>query len=332
VRYVLEGSIRRAGPRVRITAQLIEATAGGHVWAERFEDNFTDLFELQDRITERVVGALEPNLQKAEIARATSKPTGNLDAYDLYLRSLHQLYPMTAESNAEARRLLKLAIAKDARFGLAKAAYARTITNAVIHGWIVWGGPEMLDGIASARSAIAESRDDPLALAYAGFAVARMGHDLDAATTALDRAITLNPNSAMVLSVYGWTRNLLGEFPEAREAFVRAIRLSPLDVNLPSYLTGLSMALAFGEPPLLGEAFQLTEKVLEATPTHYGSLQRRIELLVMQGKIAEAQEAARHFISLYPNASISAWRRRLPHRPEIVEKMTALYRAAGIPE
>jgi adenylate cyclase len=107
VRYVLEGSIRRAAGRVRIAAQLIDATTGGHVWAERFEDSNTDLFALQDRITEHVVGALEPGLQKAEIARAMGKPTESLDAYDLYLRALQQLHLFTKSSNRAARLLLR---------------------------------------------------------------------------------------------------------------------------------------------------------------------------------------------------------------------------------
>jgi adenylate cyclase len=142
VRYVLEGSVRRSGSRVRIAAQLIDATTGGHVWAERFEDSDTELFALQDRITEQVIGALEPGLQKAEIARATTKPTESLDAYDLYLRALQQFHLFTESSNEAARLLLRQAIIMDGRFGLAKALAAVCVAHAVTRGWIAWGSAD----------------------------------------------------------------------------------------------------------------------------------------------------------------------------------------------
>jgi TolB-like protein len=172
VRYVLEGSVRRSGSRVRIAAQLIDAITGGHVWAERFEDSDTELFALQDRITEHVVGALEPGLQKAEIARATTKPTESLDAYDLYLRALQQFHLFTESSNEAARLLLRQAIIMDGRFGLAKAQAAVCVAHAVTRGWIAWGSADAVEGAALARSAIADSPDDPIALALAAFAVA----------------------------------------------------------------------------------------------------------------------------------------------------------------
>ena len=164
VRYVLEGSVRRAMGRVRVAAQLIDATTGGHVWAERFEESDTDVFALQDQITEHVVGALEPGLQKAEIARATIKPTESLDAYDLYLRALQQFHLFTELSNQAARLLLRQAIIMDGRFGLAKAQAAACVSYAVTRGWIAWGSADAVEGAALARSAIADSPDDPIAL------------------------------------------------------------------------------------------------------------------------------------------------------------------------
>jgi adenylate cyclase len=332
VRYVLDGSVRRAGSRARITAQLIDAITGGHVWAERFEDNDTDLFALQDRITEHVVGALEPGLQKAEIARATAKPTESLDAYDLYLRALQQYHLLARSSNDAARLLLRQAIAVDSRFGLAKALAGACVAQATMHAWIAWGSAEAVEGTALARSAIADSPDDPTALHFAAFALSYLGHDLDAAQAAIDRALVLNGNSAGVLSVSGWLRSYVGDFVTARDHFTRAIRLSPLDPFLHVSQTGLASALSSGEPAEPARALDLVDKVLQGAPNNYVALQGRIEALVIMGRIAEAKDTARTLMSFYPQTSISAWRLRWPHRPTLVEKWVQIYRVAGIPE
>jgi adenylate cyclase len=332
VRYVLEGSIRRAGGRVRIAAQLIEAANGGHIWAERFEDGDTDLFALQDRITEHVVGALEQGVQKAEIARATAKLTESLDAYNLYLRALQQFHLFTRSSNHAALLLARQAIAADGRFGLAKALAGICVVAAVMHDWIAWDSAEAVESVALARSAIADSPDDPTALCFAAFAIAHLGHDLDAAQAVVEQALVLNGNSAGVLHISGWVHNFLGDFGTARDHFTHAIRLSPLDPLLHVYRIGLSVALLFGEPPELEKALDLVNNALQVAPSCHSALQARIRALVLLGRLSEARETARTLVSLYPEASISVWRRAIAYRPAIVERMMKLYRAAGIPE
>ncbi len=332
VRYVLEGSVRKSGGRVRITAQLIEAAKGSHVWADRFEGALDDIFELQDRVTEQVVGALEPNLIKAEIARATAKPTDKLDAYDLYLQALQQVYLYTGPANRKAQDLLQQAIEMDERFALAKALAAEAIRRSVQFQWMPEDPKATAHAVALARSALADSPDDPTVLRCAGFVLGYLGRDLDAARAALDRALVLNGNSAAVLTFSGWVHNWRGEFSAARDEFARAIRLSPLDPLLIGLWGGLSMALMLGEPPERERALNLSDKILEVSPNNFLGLMGRTEVLVLLGRIDEAKAMAQRLLSVAPDSSISMFRRKWPHRKEITERCLALMNAAGIPE
>ena len=332
VRYVLEGSVRRVGGRVRITCQLIEATTGGHVWADRFDGEMADIFDLQDKVTGSVVGAIEPSLQKAEIARASAKPTESLDAYDLYLRALQQTYLATEPGYHEARHLLRQAIAMDPNFELAKALAAYCVTHAAVQGWIVRGCPDAVEAIEFARSALANSPDDPSTLRLAGHAVAWLARDLDAGRTALDRAVTLNTNSAQILGSSGWVRLYLGDFDVARDQFSRAMRLSPLDPELYFFQAGLAFALAFGEPADPGRGLDFAQQALIGRPNWRSALQPRIYCLLKLGRLDEARETARQLLATWPGETLSALRCRSPHRTHVVDMGIALLRQAGIPE
>jgi adenylate cyclase len=168
VRYVVEGSVRKAGGRVRITCQLVNAATGAHVWAEKFDSPLDDIFELQDRVTESVAGAVEPTLRNAEIARALNKPTENLDAYDLYLRALAQFDLFTPQGREEALRLLRRAVALDPRFARALALFAWCVVFKVLFGSTTRGSPEAREAVAMSRAALAAANDDPEALRQAG--------------------------------------------------------------------------------------------------------------------------------------------------------------------
>ncbi|MGK7870894.1 winged helix-turn-helix domain-containing tetratricopeptide repeat protein [Falsiroseomonas sp. E2-1-a20] len=240
VRYVLEGSVRKAGGQVRIGCQLVEAATGHHVWTERFDGDIADVFALQDRVAEAVAGAIEPSLRLAEVERARRKPTESLDAYDFYLRALPHHYAKTQVDNDTCLALLRRAIALDPRFSLAKAFAAFSLLQQEIQGW---SSPDERDeGIRLAREALSDAQDDPATLRCAGQAVAWLAQDRAGGWAALDRALALNPNSAQVLGSAAWILNYLGEAERAVVMFHRAIRLSPLDPEMAFFLSGLGFA------------------------------------------------------------------------------------------
>ena len=197
VRYLLEGSVRKAGNRVRIAGRLIDATIGGHIWAARFDGTLDDIFELQDQVASGVCRAIGPRLLHGEIDRASRKPTESLDAYDLYLRALPYLFKRTRESLAEAVQLAQRALELDPGYvpAMARISGCRVLQRS--RYWIPISGPEVDEGIRVARHAIAATEDDPNVLTTAGFALAFLAGDNDAALGAIDRAIVLNPSHAM---------------------------------------------------------------------------------------------------------------------------------------
>ena len=200
VRYVLEGSVRKAGNRVRITGQLIDAATGAHLWADRFDGSLDDIFELQDQVASRVVGVIEPTLRLTESDRVSRKPTENLDAYDLYLRAVAQTYKRTEEGVAEVIRLARRALELDPAFVLAMARLANSRNMQRLRHWIPASGIEVEEGIHMARQALATDSDNPEVLRLAGHALASLAGENATALTAIDRAIELNPNYAIAYS------------------------------------------------------------------------------------------------------------------------------------
>jgi TolB-like protein/tetratricopeptide (TPR) repeat protein len=239
VRYVLEGGVRKAGGRLRITAQLIEAETATHLWADKFDGALQDVFDLQDQITDQVVGIVEPSLRKTEIERSRLKPPENLGAYDLYLRAI----PLSMARHADttiAIGLLENALRLDPNYAAAHAQMA--VCRQRIFLWSGFDETERTMALGHARAAIACGGDDPNALAIAAFALNLIGKDRDAALTAIDRALSINPSSARAHFMGSLVHAYGGNFEAAAKYGDRALRLSPFDPM--SYAVHLGRGLA----------------------------------------------------------------------------------------
>jgi TolB-like protein len=325
VRYVLEGSVRRAAGRVRITCQLIDAETGHQLWAERFDGTLDDIFELQDRVAEAVAGAIEPSLQHAEIRRAQAKPTESLTAYDLLLRAMYWQRIWTIEGNEKALRLLRAAVQLDPEFALGKAQLANMTAFMTVNTWADEAIQE--EGARYAREAVASSRDDPLALALAAHALAFYGADHSTARAAAARAQVLNPNSAVIAACAGWVYNFNSEPRVALDAFQRALRLSPLDPAIERTYAGLSSVhVAFGD---YATALEWAERSVQVAPNHSPGHRYVIIANWLLGREDAACAAAARMLALFPAARAQI---RLYRDTAFREKLIAALVGAGIPE
>jgi TolB-like protein/class 3 adenylate cyclase/Flp pilus assembly protein TadD len=303
VRYVLEGSVRKAAGRVRITAQLIDAGTNAHLWADRFDGSLEDVFDLQDRVASSVAGVIEPALQAAEMARATRKPTESLDAYDLYLRALAEANRLSANGMQAAVDLLKQALAIDQNYlpAIALTVWCRLLQRT--HGWISATGPEVETGLHLARRAVVAGRDDPEVLCMASYALAAFAGENEIAQLGIDRALMLNPNAAQAWQLKGLVC-CFSECPEqAIEALERSTRLSPLDPR--SYITKFGLAMANFIAGRYREALGWVEQSLQEQPHYVPPLRYRVALLAHLDRLAEAQAALRQLLDLFPTLTMA---------------------------
>jgi TolB-like protein len=239
VRYVLEGSVRKAGARVRITAQLIDALSGSHLWADRFDGSLEDVFGLQDQVAVSVAGVIEPALQMAEMRRSAARPTSDLNAYDLYLRALAIYFPITKERVIQALGHLERALAIDRQFGPALAWAANCNLRLVNDGWTAEPEKIRRRSIELAREALQVGENDPRVLVNAAFVLARFGEDIGAMIGLVDRALSLNPSFARGWFVSGLLRLFAGQFDLTIEHVETSLRLSPREsVGTPLWLVG----------------------------------------------------------------------------------------------
>jgi TolB-like protein len=282
VRYVLEGSVRKGGNRVRITAQLVDALTGTHLWADRFDGSLEDVFELQDKVAVSVAGVIEPALQAAEMRRSATRPTADLSAYDLYRRALAALYPTTKERIFGALGLLDQGLAIDRCYGAALSLAAFCHMRLVNDGWAE--APEINRRKASelARQALPAAQNDPGTLATAAFVLAYCGEDIGAMTGLVDRALAINPSFALGWMVSGNLRAWAGQHDLAIEHVETSLRLSPRErMGQPLFAIGMAyfckhrfdeaatkLLLSIQENPGLPGAYRL----LAACYAHIGHL------------------------------------------------------------
>jgi adenylate cyclase len=326
VRYVLEGSVRKAAGRVRISGQLIEASTGAHLWAEKFDGALEDVFELQDAVTERVVGAIEPSVKQAEINRARTKPTRNLDAYDYYLRAFQQMALYTREGSDAALDNIRQAIALDPGYALAKAYLSVIYMLRWVQGCGVPGDPEK--ALAVAREAIVQGSDDPSVLRWAGHTLGFWG-DYDRSIALLEKAARLNVNGSQILASLGWVKVYACTDTERAIAhFERSIRLSPRDPEMASTLTGIALAhLIAGHNE---QALAFAQQCIDEGPQFTSGHRVKIAALIFLNREQEARAAAEMLLTYDPQFTISS---RLPDRKsDFQQRYRAALRAAGLRE
>jgi tetratricopeptide (TPR) repeat protein len=244
VRYVLEGSVRKAGGRVRITTQLIDALDGTHLWADRFDGSLDDVFELQDRVAASVAGVIEPTLQAAEMRRSSTRPRTNLSTYDLYLRALAVLYPITKERVFQALELLDHAITMDRHYGPALSLASVCHLSLVRDGWAEHLETNRRRACDLARQAHEVGENDPVILADTALVLALFGEDIGAMIGLVDRALALNPSFARGWYLSGLLRIWAGHPDSAIEHIERALRLSPRE-RIGTPLSAMGMAYFF---------------------------------------------------------------------------------------
>jgi len=329
VRYVLEGSVQKAGSRVRITVQLIDVTSGAHVWADRVDGTLEDVFDLQDRITERVAGALQPSIRLAEIERARRKRPQDLGAYDYTMRAMPHVWALEREASVKALELLEHALAIDPEYPLALSLAGWCYAQRSVYNWT--------DDIDSARStalrlaekATEQGGEDPLILAVLG-AVHSISRNHGTARVMLERAVTLDPNAAWAWSRLGWVENYSERPDRAVTHFERALRLSPLDpMNFNNYV-GMGSANEVAER--YDAAVEMYRRALQERPHADWILRNLVSALVGARRMDEAAIECKKLMAAYPGLTVTKFRNAMVFSPAMLDRMGVHLKQAGVPD
>jgi TolB-like protein len=330
VRYLLEGSVRKATNRVRITAQLIDTSTGAHLWADRFDGATEDVFELQDQVTTSVVGAITPTLERAEIGRAVLKPTDSLDAYDHYMRGIASAYQWTSDATSEALRHYYKAIEIDPKFALAHALATTCYAWRKTNGWVTDPASEIAETKLLAERAIQLGQHDAQVLCWSGSALAFVGGEVDAGVALIERALRLNPNLMDAWLSSGLVRLTLRDWNLAVEHFAHAMRLSPFDPLL--FLMQQGTAIGYFFTGRYDEAAVWSAKSIGENPNY--SLAWRITAAsnAFLGRQEQAQKAIVRLRELEPAVRIATIKYPFPLRPSDRARLEEGLRKAGLPE
>ena len=332
VRYVLNGSVRRAGKQIRISAQLVDVESGAQLWAEKFDGKFGDVFDMQDSVVESVVAIVEPRVKRAEIERSRRKRPDSLDAYDLYLQAMPDVYSMRPERNARAIALLEQAAKLDPSFAPASAmagvAYLARHTMQ-----LAGANPEgdVKRALHHARTALADGSEDATVLANAGFLFAQLGFQYDEGFALLRRAVEENPNNSGVLTNIGIACLLAGDLAEGEAYLQRAVRLNRNEFDTHWQLTGIAhIRMAEGK---YEEALEVAKRSLGVNSGYDATYWMIIAANAYLGRMEDARDGVRKLQEISPHVSLARIRRgqraRDPHRIDVlIEGM----RLAGLPE
>jgi TolB-like protein/CheY-like chemotaxis protein/DNA-binding SARP family transcriptional activator len=332
VRYVVEGAVRRAGDRVRITVQLVETESGTPVWADRFDGSIEDIFSLQDQVVARILTALEPNLRRAELARLRRRPpTAVPRAYEAYLRATACMHPMTKENCAAAIALLDQALRDDAGFGLALAASAWCrMWRLAQHQMDEIASEEEARMIALAEAALAASPDNPTVLAQVALVFCYLAHRRHAAPSLAEQAVALHPNSALAHAVAGWVQLYVGHGDAAIPHFATALKLDPLDPAAGEPMAGAAFAEILAGR--VEQAIEWGERAVAASPNSLTSHRALVSALGIAGR--EAGTAVARMLALAPGFSLERYGKiRRRHADHPLTKLVDIgLRKAGVPE
>ena len=339
VRYVIEGSVRKAGHRIRITGQLIEADSGSHIWADRFDGTLEEVFELQDRIAESVVWAIAPSVLRAERERVRVAPTANMQAYDLLLRASPGILPgATKAQKDDASALIRHALELDPRYALARAAGAFVCLHRLSDGQ--GDADDVRTGLRLADEALTLQDDNPSTLAFAGMAVGLLGYRVrgvritgfryDDALQAIGRATSLSPNLFIVAYANGVLRACTGDAETAITHLERAIRLSPRDPGVSALLSAIASShAACGH---YREGLEAADRAVRENPQFASAHRVRAALLGLLGRHDEAKQAARRLVELAPDFTVARYLSVVPIQDAKLRKQIGmLLRAAGVP-
>jgi TolB-like protein len=340
VRYVLEGSVRKYGHRVRITVQLIETESGTHIWADRFDGSLDDVFDLQDRITASVVAKIAPMVRNAEIQRAQRAPTNNPQAYDLLLRAMSHYRSWTRAGYEEAVRLLRQAITIDPNYALGYAHLSAILWMMCSQGWVDRSDPTVADMLDLARTALTLDGEDPEVLIMVGSATALPGGDFNGGIAMINKAIALNPNSAVAFRTAGGLYARAGDSTRAFASFDQAERLDPLDYGPSGYSRQHSgQIVAHFVTGAYDAALECCDKSLRDRPRSAAPLRYRAACLGLLGRLEEARQTVQRLRELVPDFTIARARRHIEFdmnnlfgKPSDRAAFYEGLRRAGVPE